>query len=100
VLSTVVNGLPDREADRNPPLAADLSGASLLCWRRSSLALAPARLRWSRARISRLPADDAGGLAGLPAGDEAPRRLEVRERGRDREAEEGLERDGEDGDEQ
>jgi hypothetical protein len=55
---------------------------------------------WSRAWISWLPADRIGGLAGLPAGDEAPRRLEVRERGRDREAEEGLERDGEDGDEE
>jgi hypothetical protein len=45
-------------------------------------------------------ADHAGGLAGLPAGGEAPRRLEVRERGRDREAEEGLKRDGEDGDQE
>src|SRR5436189_233244 len=48
-------------------------------------------MRWSHARISWLPADRIGGLAGLPAGDEAPRRLEVRERGRDRAVEDGVE---------
>ena len=60
--------------------------------------LTPPRRRRSRARCSRLSAEHAGGIACPPAGEEAPRRLEVRERGYEREAEEGLECDGEDGD--